>query len=170
MVAYTARLLHSVSDQIQNLQNCLAIPRQIPWRRGGPQTDKQLPKSPFPVPEFIDPVFAKTSPKCSFSVIENYINSGTCHLKIKRFCIVFWESYPTVVRRCIVYVSLSRQQRSVNLFHYIPSTFFAIHRGIWERIEGKDPSSSYLGYCLTRWTDKKTAGFKGFPILTQAAV
>jgi hypothetical protein len=24
-----------------------------------------------PVPEFIDPVFAKTSPKCSFSVIEN---------------------------------------------------------------------------------------------------
>ncbi len=25
----------------------------------------------IPVPEFIDPVFAKTSPKCSFSVIEN---------------------------------------------------------------------------------------------------
>jgi hypothetical protein len=24
-----------------------------------------------PVPEFIDPVFAKTSPKCSFSLIEN---------------------------------------------------------------------------------------------------
>ncbi len=40
------------------------------------------------MPEFIDPVFAKTSPKCSFSVIENVrfglvyaktgsINSGT---------------------------------------------------------------------------------------------
>jgi hypothetical protein len=42
----------------------------------------------MPVPEFIDPVFVKTSPKCSFLVIENErfglvfaktgsINSGT---------------------------------------------------------------------------------------------
>jgi hypothetical protein len=46
----------------------------------------------IPVPEFIDPVFAKTIPKRSFSVIENerfglvfaksgYINSGTGLIK-----------------------------------------------------------------------------------------
>jgi hypothetical protein len=61
-------------------------PKQKPG--GGPQTDKHLPPSPFTVPEFIDPVFAKTSPRRAFSVIENArfwlvfattgsINSGT---------------------------------------------------------------------------------------------
>jgi hypothetical protein len=34
-----------------------------------------------PVPEFIDPVFVKTSPKCSFSVMEN-----------KRFGLVFTKT------------------------------------------------------------------------------
>jgi hypothetical protein len=47
-----------------------------------------------PVPEFIDPVFAKTSPKRSFTVIKNErfglvfakagsINPGTCMLMFK---------------------------------------------------------------------------------------
>ncbi len=51
----------------------------------------------YPVPEFIDPVFAKTSPKRSFLVIENErfrlvfaktgsINSGTV-LRLQNICV-----------------------------------------------------------------------------------
>ncbi len=127
-----------ICDQIQNLHNCLITPRQKSRRGGGPQTDKNsFRKFPFHVT-----------------------------FKTKRFCIVFYESYPSVVYDIIKSIAKMREP----LPFYSICFFFAIHRSIWDRIEGGDPSSSNLGFCLTRWTDKKTARFKGCPILSQAAV
>ncbi len=40
------RSYHSVSDQIQNLQNCYTTPNKNLGGKG-PQTDKHLPQSPF---------------------------------------------------------------------------------------------------------------------------
>ncbi len=57
-------ILHSVCDQIQNLQNCLTTPRQKPRRGGGRRQINSMPQSPF-----------------------------LCYLKEKEICIVFNESY-----------------------------------------------------------------------------
>ncbi len=66
---YSAGLLYSVSDQIQNLQNCWPPQhKNLGGEWGGPQTNKLSPQSHF----------------------AGYI------FKTKRFCIALYVSYPSI--------------------------------------------------------------------------
>ncbi len=85
----------------------------------------------FPVPEIIDPVFTKTSPKRSFSVIQNErfglvfvktgsINSGTAVLRIRRHGFTDPDPDP--------------HQNVMDPQHCFPGSGFRIDRPNWKRI------------------------------------
>jgi hypothetical protein len=58
---YSAGVLHSVSDQIQNLQNCFTTPNKNDQKRLRDLTS--FVHGSNPVPEFIDPRFRENKPK-----------------------------------------------------------------------------------------------------------